>query len=156
MVGRAAGVVSGDVGGEERAQHMVPRGLEPRTLRLLAVRSNQLSYETVVLAAVSRMCLPARLWEESCCQFARRNISVSVHGRSWEFAPSCRQSLCEVLAGDARRFAAARLAQPAERKALNLVVVGSSTTVGVFCLGVLRWGAVVFQTRSQGGSNSRP
>ena len=27
---------------------MVPRGLEPRTLRLLAVRSNQLSYETSV------------------------------------------------------------------------------------------------------------
>ena len=27
---------------------MVPRGLEPRTLRLLAVRSNQLSYETLV------------------------------------------------------------------------------------------------------------
>ena len=27
---------------------MVPRGLEPRTLRLLAVRSNQLSYETHV------------------------------------------------------------------------------------------------------------
>ena len=27
--------------------HMVPRGLEPRTLRLLAVRSNQLSYETL-------------------------------------------------------------------------------------------------------------
>ena len=26
---------------------MVPRGLEPRTLRLLAVRSNQLSYETI-------------------------------------------------------------------------------------------------------------
>ncbi len=25
---------------------MVPRGLEPRTLRLLAVRSNQLNYET--------------------------------------------------------------------------------------------------------------
>ena len=25
---------------------LVPRGLEPRTLRLLAVRSNQLSYET--------------------------------------------------------------------------------------------------------------
>ena len=28
-------------------QIMVPRGLEPRTLRLLAVRSNQLSYETI-------------------------------------------------------------------------------------------------------------
>ena len=29
-----------------RHQKVVPRGLEPRTLRLLAVRSNQLSYET--------------------------------------------------------------------------------------------------------------
>lgn len=27
-------------------EKVVPRGLEPRTLRLLAVRSNQLSYET--------------------------------------------------------------------------------------------------------------
>ena len=31
------------------AAQMVPRGLEPRTLRLLAVRSNQLSYETIGL-----------------------------------------------------------------------------------------------------------
>ena len=30
----------------QRVHHMVPRGLEPRTLRLLAVRSDQLSYET--------------------------------------------------------------------------------------------------------------
>ena len=28
-----------------RKSHMVPRGLEPRALWLLAVRSNQLSYE---------------------------------------------------------------------------------------------------------------
>ena len=28
------------------AEEVVPRGLEPQTLRLLAVRSNQLSYET--------------------------------------------------------------------------------------------------------------
>ena len=28
------------------AINVVPRGLEPQTLRLLAVRSNQLSYET--------------------------------------------------------------------------------------------------------------
>ena len=28
---------------------VVPRGLEPRTLRLLAVRSNQLSYETIAI-----------------------------------------------------------------------------------------------------------
>ena len=27
-------------------KHLVPRGLEPRTLRLLAARSNQLSYES--------------------------------------------------------------------------------------------------------------
>ena len=31
---------------ESLHEKMVPRGLEPRTLRLLAVRSNQLSYET--------------------------------------------------------------------------------------------------------------
>jgi hypothetical protein len=44
--------VLGDVeAGAQRAQHMVPRGLEPRTLRLLAVRSNQLSYETFALVA---------------------------------------------------------------------------------------------------------
>ena len=30
-----------------QANILVPRGLEPRSLRLLAVRSNQLSYETV-------------------------------------------------------------------------------------------------------------
>ena len=33
---------------------MVPRGLEPRTLRLLAVRSNQLSYETSEALASQR------------------------------------------------------------------------------------------------------
>ena len=32
---------------------MVPRGLEPRTLRLLAVRSNQLSYETSLISLTS-------------------------------------------------------------------------------------------------------
>ena len=34
------------VRGDTTPRHMVPRGLEPRTLRLLAVRSDQLSYET--------------------------------------------------------------------------------------------------------------
>ena len=33
-------------GGTTAVPNMVPRGLEPRTLRLLAVRSNQLSYRT--------------------------------------------------------------------------------------------------------------
>ena len=32
-----------------RRRNVVPRGLEPRTLRLLAVRSNQLSYETMMM-----------------------------------------------------------------------------------------------------------
>ena len=41
--------------------------------------------------------------------------------------------------GEAWRFAAARLAQPAGRKALNLLVVGSRLTMGVVGLGVLRW-----------------
>ena len=47
------GLCVGECGGADalRAQHMVPRGLEPRTLRLLAVRSNQLSYETFGLVA---------------------------------------------------------------------------------------------------------
>ena len=37
-------------------EKMVPRGLEPRTLRLLAVRSDQLSYETS-LSLLSTHCL---------------------------------------------------------------------------------------------------
>ena len=40
---------------------MVPRGLEPRTLRLLAVRSNQLSYETLL----------ARMSQHVACQQKR-------------------------------------------------------------------------------------
>ena len=39
---RAQGVTEDATG-----KKVVPRGLEPRTLRLLAVRSNQLSYETI-------------------------------------------------------------------------------------------------------------
>ena len=35
-------------------KQMVPRGLEPRTLRLLAVRSDQLSYETLALVSWPR------------------------------------------------------------------------------------------------------
>ena len=116
MVGRAAGVVSGDVGGEQRAQHMVPRGLEPRTLRLLAVRSNQLSYETLALVAAFPSCLLLCFGSiaRSAC-----SIPMSRGGAIWS---------------NRTGFATARLAQPAERKALNLVVVGSSPTVGVYTL----------------------
>ncbi len=36
----------------ENEKEMVPRGLEPGTLRLLALRSNQLSYETLATANI--------------------------------------------------------------------------------------------------------
>ena len=39
---------------------MVPRGLEPRTLRLLAVRSNQLSYETSGESTEVRLGMPTK------------------------------------------------------------------------------------------------
>ena len=52
-------------------------------------------------------------------------------------------------------ISAARLAQSAERKALNLVVVGSSPTVGVFanCLHAMQSHAVKMNTR--GGTRTR-
>ena len=40
--------------------YLVPRGLEPRTLRLLAVRSDQLSYETSGEGSLSRCSTKAR------------------------------------------------------------------------------------------------
>ena len=48
VVGKQRGYVdnSWDVVEKPSKSKVVPRGLEPRTLRLLAVRSNQLSYET--------------------------------------------------------------------------------------------------------------
>ena len=39
---------------------MVPRGLEPRTLRLLAIRSGQLSYETICKPYAVKTLRPAR------------------------------------------------------------------------------------------------
>ena len=64
-------------------QHVVPRGLEPRTLRLLAVRSNQLSYETncehwqvavscghVAVGSARLLCNVLSCW----CRYARLTI----------------------------------------------------------------------------------
>ena len=45
---------------------MVPRGLEPRTLRLLAVRSDQLSYETSGEGSLSRCSPRARAAQGKC------------------------------------------------------------------------------------------
>ena len=44
---------------------------------------------------------------------------------------ACKDSPILVYSGVSSQCATARLAQSAERKALNLVVVGSSSTVGV-------------------------
>ena len=127
--------------GAQRAQHMVPRGLEPRTLRLLAVRSNQLSYETFALVAACLVGLLLRFVTHCAVGGAHSDGQAAVQ-----------------FGSNRKRFATARLAQPAERKALNLVVVGSSPTVGVYALlfGDALRQAALLQTRSQGGSNSRP
>ena len=50
---------------------VVPRGLEPRTLRLLAVRSNQLSYETIGMLAT--------LFKNAAR--AKRHAQLVVHGQ---------------------------------------------------------------------------
>ena len=55
---------------------MVPRGLEPRTLRLLAVRSDQLSYETCVKGRQPKSNLPVLHWpgislDSICISLAR-------------------------------------------------------------------------------------
>ena len=47
---------------------MVPRGLEPRTLRLLAVRSNQLSYETSEYSLPRSLDAKELVTESQVCQ----------------------------------------------------------------------------------------
>ena len=83
----------------------------------MAVRSNQLSYDTLALLAA---CLGGLL-----LGFVKHCAVGEAHsdGQGGGAIGSTRG-----------RFATARLAQPAERKALNLVVVGSSPTVGVYAL----------------------
>ena len=63
------------------AQRMVPRGLEPRTLRLLAVRSNQLSYETIVHMAVCRKFLPYVFAGLRCVLAVQHNRRGCFRGR---------------------------------------------------------------------------
>ena len=67
-----------------RVEKVVPCGLEPQTLRLLAVRSNQLSYETLVCKRESKRKLAGRdcgaaVWfiERSV---AKRRLLVSPSG----------------------------------------------------------------------------
>jgi hypothetical protein len=57
---------------------MVPRGLEPRTLRLLAVRSNQLSYETVA----RRRPAGQRKGPSAAARGAARLLNTVTHART--------------------------------------------------------------------------
>ena len=67
------------------ATKVVPRGLEPRTLRLLAVRSNQLSYETnddfeedhLILAEVPNQMADEHMIQHSPCNFTEIQIVFS-------------------------------------------------------------------------------
>ena len=56
-----------------RRNKMVPRGLEPRTLRLLAVRSDQLSYETLAL-----------LWNLSPNTLTRSHANGGLTETNWQ------------------------------------------------------------------------
>ena len=97
---------------------MVPRGLEPRTLRLLAVRSNQLSYETC--------------WHKFYSLQIKKHLII-IHVFNAECFPLvCNAGVYLVVLIKFEKCLKARLAQSAERKALNLVVVGSSPMVGGF------------------------
>ena len=64
--------------GDGRNKEMVPRGLEPRTLRLLAVRSSQLSYETL------RDCFICRIEKAK----TNRAMLGHVHNKASSIKPS--------------------------------------------------------------------
>ena len=59
-----------------QGQKVVPRGLEPRTLRLLAVRSNQLSYETRCCPVTGKLTELGSLCFR-CCLEAGQAVEVS-------------------------------------------------------------------------------
>ena len=95
---------------------MVRRGPETRTLQLSAVRSNQLSYETNWLGLH---------WQHQ--EALRHFVAIN------EPPPENSQNpplIIAVMVASGAWARTARLAQSVERKALNLVVVGSSPTVG--------------------------
>ena len=66
---------------------MVPRGLEPRTLRLLAVRSGQLSYETACMSnvgkrqATSDHCFSERNAVMAHCSSKTRVVGCANHSK---------------------------------------------------------------------------
>ena len=81
---------------------VVPRGLEPRTLRLLAVRSNQLSYETSgsVLRRLHPNKCPSEQTKKAFCQLraAVRPSELLVPIRQ-STGGKAIQALCSELSG---------------------------------------------------------
>ena len=72
---------------------MVPRGLEPRTLRLLAVRSNQLSYETVAAEVKGKCELTCH---RDACTWAKRPIQTPKPRNPWaRKGPACGKMVSE-------------------------------------------------------------
>ena len=59
---------------------MVPRGLEPRTLRLLAVRSNQLSYKTSWLASTALKTVALRVY---FCFLCNEQLDSRINRITW-------------------------------------------------------------------------
>ena len=71
-------------------EKVVPRGLAPRTLRLLAVRSDQLSYETSCTFAIRQMYMPNMLLGQLCI---RRRSGQWIHSEFALLLPSLQAVL---------------------------------------------------------------
>ena len=90
-------------------------------------------------------CWPLPTCWASCAMSARHASVVacadriSLAGAVQECEMECAVATSEPASGRGHSLAQARLAQSAERKALNLVVVGSSPTVGVGATLIMRW-----------------
>ena len=77
--------------------NVVPRGLEPRTLRLLAVRSNQLSYETLATSAFHLYLeTQFRMVKECDCHVKDEHKPNQTQINSWtnECEPPHEPSIC--------------------------------------------------------------
>ena len=76
---------------------MVPRGLEPRTLRLLALRSNQLSYETHsahVAVKCAQRCFPNATQKLSTFRARQERLQETLDpGRTRTYNPRLRRPM---------------------------------------------------------------
>ena len=80
-----AAIMRRSTGKQER---VVPRGLEPRTLRLLAVRSNQLSYETSCRLSAGGAINSSRSWASPRAGRLLVRVCVVEFGRRHSLFPS--------------------------------------------------------------------